>query len=119
MLQLEDMCRVLLTGFTPAGQGPVNEDGSASVRDPLPIGIGDQIRYYKTLFFRGDFDTTVSDSVTAVAPMTAVAQSLRTHCPQGHPYDEYNTVIGSDNKRRCRTCINARARARRADTVTQ
>lgn len=28
----------------------------------------------------------------------------KTHCPQGHPYDEVNTLVGSDGKRRCRTC---------------
>lgn len=110
LLQLEDACRTLLTGFSPAGQGPLIEDGSASVRDPLPIGIGDQIRFYKALFFRGDF-------VSSAAP-AAMPQALRTHCPEGHPYDEYNTVINGDGKRRCRTCINARARRRRASSVS-
>lgn len=31
-------------------------------------------------------------------------QSLRTHCPQGHAYDEANTCIKANGKRRCRTC---------------
>jgi hypothetical protein len=111
LLQLEDATRVLLTGFSPAGQGRLTEDGSASVRDPLPIGIGDQIRFYKTLFFRGDFVSTVGQE------LTAIPQAMRTHCPQGHPYDAVNTVINADGKRRCRTCINARARARRTAEV--
>lgn len=109
LLQLEDAARVLLTGFSPAGQGPLIEDGSSAVRDPLPIGLGDQIRFYKMLTFRGDFTPGGS---------TPTPQALRTHCPEGHPYDEYNTVIHGDGKRRCRTCINARARARRASSVS-
>jgi hypothetical protein len=42
----------------------------------------------------------------------------KTHCPQGHPYDEANTVIersgnGKTPSRKCRTCLRERARARR------
>jgi hypothetical protein len=37
-------------------------------------------------------------------------QKLRTHCPQGHPYDEKNTTK-EGNRRRCRECVNARRRA--------
>jgi hypothetical protein len=32
----------------------------------------------------------------------------RTECPKGHPYDEGNTIVGSDGKRRCRACQKAR-----------
>lgn len=116
LLQLEDAARVILTGFSPAGQGALTEDGSAAVRDPLPIGIGDQIRFYKALFFKGDFPTAVT-GMESTLMATAMTQAERTHCPQGHPYDAVNTVINADGKRRCRTCINARARARRSETV--
>jgi hypothetical protein len=37
----------------------------------------------------------------------------RTHCPQGHPYDEANTMH-SCGARRCRTCCRDQARAARA-----
>lgn len=108
LLQLEDAIRLLLTGFVPAAQGPLSEDGTATIRDPMPIGLGDQIRFYKQLFFRGEFNDSVVQNAT-----TMTAAAARTHCPEGHPYDELNTVINGDGKRRCRTCINARARARR------
>lgn len=39
----------------------------------------------------------------------------KTECPQGHPYDEENTLTYS-GKRYCRTCRNQRARERRART---
>ncbi|MGW2936067.1 GIY-YIG nuclease family protein [Streptomyces sp. NPDC001156] len=42
----------------------------------------------------------------------------KTHCPQGHPYDDANTALeqGGNRKtpsRKCRACMRERARARR------
>ncbi len=38
----------------------------------------------------------------------------KTHCPQGHPYDEANTYVnparGKNGFRMCRACISARSR---------
>ncbi len=42
----------------------------------------------------------------------------KTHCPQGHPYDEVNTYVTAIGGRRCRICgreASRRSRARRAD----
>jgi hypothetical protein len=38
----------------------------------------------------------------------------KTHCPQGHPYDEENTYRTKNGKRQCRACSRARTRAWRA-----
>lgn len=38
----------------------------------------------------------------------------KTHCPQGHPYDEANTGRGIGNRRRCRACLRASTRRYRA-----
>lgn len=35
----------------------------------------------------------------------------KTHCPQGHSYDETNTYLGPDGHRDCRTCVRTRQRA--------
>ncbi len=35
----------------------------------------------------------------------------KTHCPQGHPYDEKNTMHKANNKRVCKTCAYARRHA--------
>lgn len=40
--------------------------------------------------------------------------ALRTHCPQGHPYDEANTYINPRGARECRTCRAERVRAFKA-----
>ena len=40
------------------------------------------------------------------------ASSGITHCPRGHPYDEENTIIYRDGKRRCRACMVMNRRKR-------
>lgn len=41
--------------------------------------------------------------------------TLKTHCPQGHPYDEENTyIIPSTGGRLCKICLRERGLARRA-----
>lgn len=45
-------------------------------------------------------------------------QQKRTHCPQGHPYDEVNTYQDPSGRRGCRTCRAARDRARKAAKVS-
>ena len=39
------------------------------------------------------------------------ARAERTHCPQGHRYDESNTIFDKQGRRICRTCSYARNRA--------
>lgn len=43
------------------------------------------------------------------------ANVVKTHCPQGHPYDGANLYhSATTNRRHCRTCARDRARRRRA-----
>lgn len=48
---------------------------------------------------------------------TGIKQRIKTHCPQGHPYDHKNTRHGLDKRgwmyRHCKTCDRLRASARR------
>lgn len=41
----------------------------------------------------------------------------KTCCPQGHPYDEANTLIRPNGWRSCRACARERSRRRRAAKV--
>jgi hypothetical protein len=41
-------------------------------------------------------------------------QANKTHCPQGHPYDEANTYITPAGSRQCRECTRRRMRRRSA-----
>lgn len=43
----------------------------------------------------------------------AARQAARTHCPQGHPYDEQNTYHTRAGARVCRTCHREREARRR------
>jgi len=43
----------------------------------------------------------------------------RTHCPQGHPYDEENTYVSPAGARMCRTCHRDRTRETRNTGVGQ
>lgn len=41
------------------------------------------------------------------------SSSLKTHCPQGHPYSGYNLRVASDGGRKCKTCERIRAQKNR------
>lgn len=43
----------------------------------------------------------------------AARNAEKTHCPQGHPYDEANTYLRSGGGRGCRACHREAARAQR------
>src|SRR5262245_13646810 len=44
------------------------------------------------------------------AENTRRARAAITHCPKGHPYDEQNTLVWADGKRRCRICQREHSR---------
>lgn len=50
----------------------------------------------------------------------AAANAAKTHCPQGHPYDEYNTYPGHNHHRMCVSCTRLRStmRSRRKVSMT-
>lgn len=48
---------------------------------------------------------------TRRSPLPIASQNAaKTHCPQGHPYDEANTIVLRRGWRRCRTCKRAEGR---------
>lgn len=60
---------------------------------------------------------TASENVRDSVRHGTQAMSRRTHCPDGHPYDERNTSwvsTTSGKGRQCRTCKRLRESARRA-----
>jgi hypothetical protein len=42
----------------------------------------------------------------------SAVNARKTHCPQGHPYDEENTYLTRLGKRQCRSCHRKRDRER-------
>jgi hypothetical protein len=53
LLQLSQACRDLLVGYAPLDQGEISEAGSGTVRDPYPVGVGDTMRFYLAIGYRG------------------------------------------------------------------
>lgn len=45
------------------------------------------------------------------------ANARKTHCPQGHPYDEENTYVTKTGVRQCKTCRKQRARENRVKYI--
>lgn len=88
---------------------------------PRPSGpMGEVIRHLDGDCFNnqldnlayGTFAENSQDMVShghCVSPMTR-----RTHCPQGHPYDEANTRRDSTGRRHCRKCRTQSMRQYRA-----
>lgn len=53
LLQLSQAVRDLLVGYSPVGQGELSEAGSGTVRDPYPVGVGDTLRFYLAIGYKG------------------------------------------------------------------
>lgn len=64
--------------------------------------------------------TTEADRFAmALGQRSVLRNAAKTHCPQGHPYDEVNTGRGSRGERRCRACDNDRRRNARHTNAEQ
>lgn len=53
LLQLSQVVRDLLVGYSPLEQGELSEAGSGTVRDPYPVGVGDTLRFYLAVGYQG------------------------------------------------------------------
>lgn len=53
---------------------------------------------------------TVKDNAQDMARKGRSGEQKKTHCPQGHPYDEVNTLMCKSGQRKCRTCDRERCR---------
>jgi hypothetical protein len=58
LLQLGQAVRDLVEGYAPLGQGELSEAGSGTVRDPYPVGIGDTLRFYLAIGYKGTLNTS-------------------------------------------------------------
>lgn len=63
LLQLSQIVRDLLEGYSPVGQGELDEAGSGTVRDPFPVGVGTTLRFYLAIGYRGTVNVTKHSGV--------------------------------------------------------
>ena len=81
---------------------------------PIPDGLQiDHLCRVRNCVNPGHLEPVTSRENTLRGETVGAANASRTHCPQGHEYDEKNTYVWR-SERYCRTCGNARHRARRA-----
>jgi len=86
--------------------------------------IGPRLGDNETRHLNGDATNNALTNLAYGTPAENTADSLRhgtnyasnrTHCPQGHPYDEANTIVGTNPngrpKRSCRICRDVVSRA--------
>jgi hypothetical protein len=57
---------------------------------------------------------TQEDNLQDAASKGRCSNQRVTHCPKGHEYTASNVIAVEGNRRRCRTCLNAKRRAVRA-----
>lgn len=78
-----------------------------------PIPAGHQIDHLcrETLCVRPDHLEAVSAGENSLRSNRSLHELSKTHCPQGHPYDEANTIRNSKGWRRCRECCRRRSSA--------
>lgn len=76
------------------------------VNGPIPAGAQVLHRCDNPPCFRLDhlFLGTQTDNMRDMAAKGRHPNSAKTHCPQGHPYDQDNTITDKKGRRSCRAC---------------
>jgi len=96
-------------GFTPTGATATGAHRWSFEWFVGPIGSGFQIDHLcrNRACVNPDHVEPVTCAENIRRGETGKWQTLRTHCPKGHPYNETNT-IRRDGKRSCRECARLR-----------
>lgn len=80
---------------------------------PIPPGLQlDHLCGVRHCFNPAHLEPVTAWENTMRSTAWGALNAAKTHCPQGHPYDEANTLV-SGGRRRCRACGRAAARNRR------
>jgi hypothetical protein len=124
-----DECWIWRGGLTSNGYGSLSAGGSNGrkllahrvayefVIGPIPEGLDlDHLCRVRACVNPAHLEPVTRRENLIRGNTIIAAQVARTHCPQGHPYDEANTFLShGGRKRQCRICTRAFAnRARNA-----
>ncbi|KKN02548.1 hypothetical protein LCGC14_1116570 [marine sediment metagenome] len=74
-------------------------------RGPIPEGLQIDHLCRNRIYVNPDHMEAVTQKVNMMRGIGPAARhAAATHCPQGHPYDLFNTYITVEGWRKCRTC---------------
>ncbi len=76
-------------------------------KGPVAAGLDLDHLCHVRLCVRPSHLEPVTKAVNALRGTSAEERRMRTHCPQGHPYDEANTSVRR-GRRNCKTCHRVR-----------
>jgi len=84
------------------------------LRDPIPKGLEPDHLCRARACVNPDHLELVTRKINIGRGETGENQRRKTHCPQGHPYTEENTIRNRPTWRRCKICHYAKNRERYA-----
>ncbi|MFJ3170616.1 HNH endonuclease signature motif containing protein [Streptomyces roseus] len=117
-------CWIWTAGLSPDGYGKFSSGGRyvrahrlaySTLIGPIPPGLHlDHLCRVRRCVNPAHLEpVTHRENILRGATLPA-ANAAKTHCPQGHAYDEANTHREPDGRRRCRICQRATKAASRA-----
>lgn len=95
-------------GYGRLGQVGAHRIAYEEVVGPIPEGLVlDHLCRVRHCVNPAHLEPVTSRENTLRGETLAAMQVARTSCIKGHPFDDANTIVQGDGKRRCRTCRNA------------
>lgn len=126
ILVSETGCLLWIAKTTPTGYGQFRVGDKTvyahrlvfeRVNGPIPVGMElDHLCRVRNCVNPRHLQIVNSRVNTLRGNGPAAANVRKTHCPQGHPYDLFNTKLGRKGNRLCRACkpaIDRRARLKK------
>lgn len=112
-LTVGDECWLWTAGLSSDGYAQIRKDGAKRVAHrllyewlvgPIPEGLELDHLCRVTRCLRPDHLEPVTHAENVRRGRAGSNTRGKTHCPADHPYDEANTYIDPDGRRRCRSC---------------
>jgi len=125
-----DTCWLWTASTNSAGYGHIKDEEDRLVRahrvayalevGPIPEGLDlDHLCRVRHCVRPSHLEPVTRRENTLRGETLAAANAQKTQCSKGHEYDEANTIVQGDGKRRCRKCRNIQRRARRSYKVSE